>query len=147
MRTILLLAAMLVASAASADIAPSGETIISSQQDARRLLASKGVTLQWNDWNTRGSVRVTRGPIWRLTAAQAQAGGPGRLFMDGTITEIGKGYFTFSGTIRISDTPDVGRKCEATKDWHFAITQGRPYYRLREFEWCDELTDYVDIYF
>ena len=39
------------------------------------------------------------------------------------------------------------RICEKTKDWHFAITQGRPYYRLREFEWCDGLTDYIDLYF
>ena len=71
----------------------------------------------------------------------------GRLFLDGTITEIGAGYFTFEGTIRITDTPDPGRQCEDNKSWHFAVTQNRPYYRLREFEWCDGLTDYIDIYF
>ena len=115
---------------------------------AGRLLNNTGVTLQWLDWNTRGTAAVTRdGDIWHLRAAQAQAGGPGRLWLDGDITEIGADYFTFEGTIRIVDTPDTGRRCEKSKTWHFAVTQGRPYWRLREFEWCDGLTDYVDIHF
>jgi hypothetical protein len=140
----LLLPLTLLATAASPASEP---TRVSSARDAERLLAAKGVTLQWLDWNTRGTVRVQRGPVWRLTASQAQAGGPGRLHMDGEIVEIGAGYFTFRGSISITDTPDEARRCEANKDWHFAITQGRPYYRLREFEWCDDLTDYVDIHF
>lgn len=84
--------------------------------------------------------------MWTLRAAQAGSGG-GRLFLDGSILEIGEGFFTFRGTIRITDTPDAGRSCERDKTWHFAITQNRPYYRLREFGWCDGLTDYIDIYF
>ena len=125
---------------------PGEKTQILSEADAQRLLHNKGVTLQWIDWNTRGTAVVSpRDGLWTLRAAQA--GGKGRLFLDGTITEIGEGYFTFDGTIRISDTPDPGRQCENTKSWHFAVTQNRPYYRLREFEWCDGLTDYVDIYF
>lgn len=146
MRAFLILPLVLL-TAASPGHAEGEGTRIASQRDAQRLLAAKGVTLQWIDWNTRGSVRVRKGPVWRLSAAQAQAGGPGRLQLDGTVTEIGKGYFTFRGTIRMTDTPDPGRRCEATKEWHFAITQARPYYRLREFEWCDGLTDYIDIHF
>ncbi len=142
MRHALLLPLALLTAAAPAD-----RTTITSPRDARRLAENKGVTLQWIDWNTRGSVRVVRGSSWRLTATQAQAGGSGRLFVDGTVTEIGKGFFTLRGTIRMTDTPDIGRRCEATKDWHFAITQNRRYYRLREFEWCDGLTDYIDIHF
>jgi hypothetical protein len=141
-RTLLLLPLVALLAAA-----PAEQSRVTSPRDAERLLAAKGVTLQWLDWNTRGSVRVQRGPVWRLTASQAQAGGPGRLHMDGDIVEIGAGYFTFRGSISITDTPDEPRLCEANKDWHFAITQNRPYYRLREFEWCDELTDYVDIHF
>lgn len=123
-------------------------TRVLSQADARRLLANKGLTLQWIDWNTRGTVEISQtGGVWHLRGAQAEAQGPGRLFLDGAITEIGAGYFTFEGTIRIADTPDRGRACEARKTWHFAVTQNRQYYRLREFEWCDYLTDYIDIYF
>jgi len=81
--------------------APQEATRITSQADAARLGRAKGVTLQWIDWNTRGSVRVQRGRLWHLTASQAQAGGPGRLVMDGDVTEIGPGYFTFRGSIRI----------------------------------------------
>jgi hypothetical protein len=115
---------------------------------ADRLLHNKGVALQWIDWNARGTATVTRdGPVWHLRAAQVQAGGAGRLWLDGDVTEIGRDYFTFEGTIRITDTPDAGRACEKTKPWHFAVTQNRRYWRLREFEWCDGLTDYVDIYF
>jgi len=114
----------------------------------QRLLRNKGVTLQWIDWNTRGTATVTEAAgIWHLRAAQAQPGGPGRLFLDGDIAEIGTDYFTFEGRIRIAETPDPGRLCDKTKTWHFAVTQNRPYWRLREFEWCDGLTDYIDIYF
>lgn len=147
-----LTAALLTGTAALAQATPSypGETTrITSPTDARRLLRNKGLTLQWIDWDRarRGSVAVVRGPLWSLRGSQAQRGGAGRVTLDGTITEIGRGFFTFRGTIRIADTPDPGRVCAKTKDWHFAVTQNRPYYRLREFEWCDGLTDYVDIYF
>lgn len=123
-------------------------TRILDEGDARRLLANKGLTLQWIDWDHRGSVLITReGGVWKLHGRQAGANGPGLLALDGKITEIGADYFTFQGKISITDTPDVGRTCSAEKTWRFAITQNRRYYRLREFEWCDELTDYIDIYF
>lgn len=112
-----------------------------------RLLNNKGVTLQWISWDQRGTANARMmGQRVLLTAAQAKTGA-GRLFMDGEVTEIGSDHFIFRGTIRIADAPDPGRRCEATKDWRFAITQNRPYWRLREFEWCDGLTDYIDIYF
>lgn len=115
---------------------------------AARLRANKGVTVQWIGWNDRGTASVTdNAGTLTLRAAQAQPDGPGRLLLDGTVSEIGADYFVFDGTIRITDTPDAGRRCEADKVWHFAVTQNRPYWRLREFEWCDGLTDYVDIYF
>lgn len=115
---------------------------------AQRLLHNKGLTLQWIDWNTRGRATVSRaGGVWTLRGAQSERGGPGRLELDGTISEIGSDYFIFEGRIRIAETPDKGRLCEQTKTWRFAITQRRKYYRLREFEWCDGLTDYIDVHF
>lgn len=114
-----------------------------------RLVNNKGLSLQWISWDVRGTVEVRReGERLRLTGSQADPdGGPGRLTLDGDVIDVGPDYFTFQGTIRITDSPDAGRVCEARKLWHFAITQNRKYYRLREFEWCDGLTDYVDIYF
>ena len=123
-------------------------TRIVDRAASQRLLANKGLTLQWIDWNTRGHAVVRReGRVWKLRGAQAEAGGPGRLWLDGEIREIGRDYFLFEGKIRIADTPDRGRLCEQNKSWRFAITQRRTYYRLREFEWCDGLTDYIDIHF
>lgn len=123
-------------------------TRIHDSAAAARLRANKGVTLQWIDWNSRGSAYVSvRKGVWTLRAAQAQAGGAGRLFLDGTITEIGRDYFLFDGVVKITDTPDAGRACEKRDVWRFAVTQNRRYWRIRTFEWCDGLTDYVDIYF
>lgn len=154
LRGLPLLGALVLASAvpAHADEAPaarSGEmTRILDQRSADRLGQNKGLTLQWIDWGRRGVAVINhQGGLWKLHGEQTERNGPGKVELDGVISEIGQGYFTFSGTIRISDTPDRGRVCEKTKDWHFAVTQNRPYYRLREFEWCDGLTDYIDIYF
>lgn len=124
-----------------------GATRILDRAAADRLLEAKGVTLQWIGWDQRGPVSVREeGGTITLSGAQHQPDGPGRLSLSGRVVEIGADYFTFQGTIRITDTPDPGRMCEGDKQWHFAITQNRPYWRLREFEWCDGLTDYIDIY-
>ena len=132
------------------DASPSAQTgtRILDEAELVRLYNASEMTLQWISWDRRGSVSILRGPDgWvYLSGAQSAANGPGRVSLQGRITEVGTGYFTFDGTIRITDTPDTGRRCEATKKWHFAVTQDRPYWRLREFEWCDGLTDYIDIY-
>lgn len=122
-------------------------TTVLSERDAQRLSGASGITLQWISWDDRGQVSAhadARG-VWYLSGSQT--GEQGELKVDGIITEIGEGYFTLDGTVSIQNTPDAGRDCRAAKTWHFAITQNRRYYRLREFEWCDRLTDYVDIYF
>ena len=142
-----LLAALGLCAAAAPALADAPTRIL-NQTAAQRLLHNKGLTLQWIDWDTRGRATVSRaGGVWTLRGTQSERGGPGRLLMDGTISEIGSDYFNFEGKIRIAETPDRGRLCEQTKSWRFAITQRRKYYRLREFEWCDGLTDYIDVHF
>lgn len=128
--------------------APAAPTIYDAAM-AERLRANRGLTLQWIDWNRRGTARITVRPdgAWHLTGTQRSADTDGLLTLDGVVTEVGAEYFVFDGTITITDAPDAGRKCSDNKVWQFAITQNRPYWRLREFEWCDGLTDYVDIYF
>lgn len=139
--------ALLASPALAQDSAPEPTRVL-DRAAGQRLLNTKGLTLQWIDWNTRGRAQVVRERgVWKLRGAQAEAGGPGRLLIDGRIGEIGRDYFTLIGTVRIADTPDRGRLCEQSKTWRFAITQRRKYYRLREFEWCDSLTDYVDLHF
>ena len=124
-------------------------TRILSQDAAHRLRNNSGMTLQWITWDRRGDVEVTidANGVWYLSGSQSAQDGPGRVTVDGVVTEIGADYFLLDGRVAITDTPDAGRRCAADKVWRFGVTQGRQYWRLREFEWCDDLTDYVDIYF
>lgn len=126
---------------------PAEPTRILDEQGAKRLMRNEGVTLQWIGWEERGPVwaAVTETGHWSLMAGQK--GETGRLDLEGFVTEIGEDYFLFKGTIKMLGTPDRERLCNTTKTWRFAVTQNRSYYRLREFEWCDYLTDYIDIYF
>ncbi len=122
-------------------------TEVSSVRDANRLRTAQGISLQWIGWDRRGQVHVSRSPdgVWRVNGLQRGDGG--RLAVDGVITEIGEDYFLMDGRIVISGAPGRGRLCMDDKVWRFEVTQNRTYYRLREFEWCDRLTDYIDIYF
>ena len=119
-----------------------------STRTLERLRGNEGVTLHWSSWDHRGpvSVRSVNGETF-LSGSQIATDGAGTLWFDGKVVESGDDYFIFEGLIRIANTPDAGRVCEQTKRWRFAITQNRPYFRMREFEWCDGLTDYIDIYF
>lgn len=112
------------------------------------LRGNSGLTLQWIDWNKRGMVEVSqRGNVVHLKGAQVAPDGKGRIELEGDVLSIDSNDFIFRGRITITDTPDLGRKCIKDGDSEFAITQGRRYWRMREFEWCDDLTDYIDIYF
>ncbi len=127
---------------------PSEPTRILDHAAAERLFGNSGLTLQWIGWEERGRVwiAVDEDGQWLLTGEQRGEDGS-RLSLEGFITEIGSDYFTYSGTVKILGSPDAERFCNTTKEWRFAVTQNRKYWRLREFEWCDDLTDYIDIYF
>lgn len=75
---------------------------------AQRLRANKGLTLQWIDWDRRGTAQVSVQPdgAWHLTGSQQSRTGPGRVVLDGTVTEVGANYFLFDGTITITE---IGR--------------------------------------
>ena len=134
--------------AAAAPAAADRQPVEMDEITADRLVNNRGLTLQWISWDQRGHAQARRGSDGLyLTGSQVDPAKPGAVFLDGKVTAAGPDWFTFEGLIRITHAPDEGRTCEASKTWHFAITQNRKYYRLREFEWCDGLTDYIDIYF
>ena len=123
-------------------------TEVRNQAALEKLRGNAGLTLQWISWNDRGILDVSqRGAVVHLKGVQLQPGGPGRLEIDGDVVSIDSDSFIFRGRIAILDTPDAGRSCIKNGDSEFAITQNRKYWRMREFEWCDRLTDYIDIYF
>lgn len=128
---------------------PDSPTKILDPEMAERLFANTGITLQWIGWETPGRtwVAVDDRGYWLATADQKGTSGE-RLSLEGFVTEIGRDYFLYDGTIKILGSPSRDRLCNVSKrGWRFEITQNRKYWRLREFEWCDGLTDYIDIYF
>ncbi len=127
---------------------PETPTKITDQAAAERLFGNSGITLQWIGWKQRGPVfiAIDEDGVWWLTGKQEGEDGSG-LKLEGRISEIGSDYFLFQGEIKIIGSPDDERFCRGNKQWRFGITQNRKYWRLREFEWCDRLADYIDIYF
>lgn len=125
-----------------------GATNVMSIKDAERLRTLEGITLQWIGWDRRGKVSMTMDEdgVMRLSGSQLDQSGAG-VRLSGRIAEVGKDYFLLDGRIEIADAPSVGRSCDLEKVSRFEVTQRRSYYRLREFEWCDGLTDYIDLYF
>ncbi|HEV7234103.1 MAG TPA: hypothetical protein VGN36_07640 [Sphingorhabdus sp.] len=131
-----------------APLAPVRATEVRDRTALERLRGNAGLTLQWIGWEKRGLLEVSqRGDVVHVKGAQVAPDGKGRVEVEGDILSIDANHFILRGTIAITDTPDNGRRCVKQGDSEFAITQGRKYWRMREFEWCDELTDYVDIYF
>lgn len=124
-------------------------TKVISPADLTRLINNKGMSLQWMSGPARGQVRVlvdVASGQWTLAAAHGDQAGA-YVGVEGFVSEVGDNYFQLTGTLTILNTPDQGRTCRAFGNWRFAITQNRKYYRLRQFEWCDGLTDYIDIHF
>ena len=139
------------ASGGSASIAPMppvAATIINDQRTAEKLRGNQGLTLQWISWDYRGKLEVAqRGDVMHLSGSQAAKDGDGLLTLTGDVTRIDADSFILNGTLTIRNTPDANRDCRLAGPMTFAITQNRQYFRMRKFEWCDGLTDYIDIYF
>lgn len=128
-------------------LAPVKATEVRDPLALRKLMGNSGLTLQWIDWEKRGRIAATKkGEVVHLSGSQSGANGA-VLAVEGDVLAIDTKHFILRGRIAITNTPDPGRSCLKEGDHEFAITQNRKYWRLREFEWCDELTDYVDIYF
>ena len=127
---------------------PVKETEVRNQSALEKLRGNAGIAVQWNYDSSRGDLEVTQiGDVVHLKGIQNAVSGKGRLEIDGDVLSIDATHFIFRGRISMIDTPDEGRKCIKDGDSEFAITQNREYWRMREFEWCDGLTDYIDIYF
>lgn len=136
------------AASSAPPLAPVRATEVRDQAALERLRGNSGLTLQWIGWDKRGILEVNqRGPVVHLSGSQVSPDGKGRLEIEGDVLSIDSDSFILRGQIRIVGTPDAGRSCTKENDSEFAITQGRKYWRLREFEYCDQLTDYIDIYF
>jgi hypothetical protein len=153
MKTLLAsLALMLAAAGAIAQTppAPGERTIVNDRTALNRLRRNSGITLQWISFETarRGHVVAQmNGGLLHLSGSQSARGGAGRVTLDGDVLRINPRSFFFRGRIVITDAPDRGRNCVREGTYEFRATGQRRYWRLQDFEACDGLADYVDIYF
>jgi hypothetical protein len=147
------LALLLIATGAAAQTpppAPGERTIVNDRTALGRLRRNSGITLQWISFETaaRGHVVAQmNGGLLHLSGAQRARNGAGRVTLDGDVLRINPRSFFFRGRIVITDAPDRGRNCVREGTYEFRATGQRRYWRLQDFEACDALADYVDIYF
>ncbi|ALM86152.1 hypothetical protein [Bordetella sp. N] len=125
---------------------PVQKTIIQDQVAYERLMNNSGITVQWLWSAKRGHLKAQDvNDVVKLEGTQANH--EGTLKINGEVVAISKDRFRFRGTILILEAPDKGRHCERTGDFDFRISGQRKYWRLQQMEFCDRLTDYVDVYF
>jgi hypothetical protein len=126
------------------------KTVVKSQAAKQMLLGKHLFSLQWISWDYFGKAAVTqKGGVFFLKGEQKSREGDDYLTIDGTITEINRYDFRFSGKIvtKISHINN-GEPCVREGDFTFKITGKRKYWRLMEMDNpCDPVTDYVDIFF
>jgi hypothetical protein len=131
-------------------VIPQPDTIINDQATLERLLGNSGITVQWLTWDQEGRGELStswQGKVLYIEGSHKSQTSSGIMTIKGSIVQVDKDRFLFDGRITITETPDAGRKCVKDGISQFAVTQRRKYFRLREFEWCDHLTDYIDIFF
>ncbi|HKX77866.1 MAG TPA: hypothetical protein VJM34_05030 [Novosphingobium sp.] len=145
------LALSLAATAALAQPPVAGErTIVNDRTALNRLRRNSGMTLQWISFESpaRGHVVAQmNGGLLHLSGSHSARSGPGRVTLDGDVLRINPRSFFFRGRIVITDAPDRGRNCVREGTYEFRATGQRRYWRLQDFEACDGLADYVDIYY
>ncbi len=126
------------------------KTVINDQVAKRKLLGKHLFSLQWISWNYFGKANVTqKNGVYYLKGTQKSRENDDYLEIDGVITEINSKNFKFDGkiTTKVSHINE-GEPCVREGEMNFAITGKRKYWRLQEMQNpCNEVTDYVDIFF
>ena len=144
------LAAATGIAAPAAPPAPGEQTIVNDRTALGRLRRNSGITLQWISFETPGRgyvVAQMNGGLLHLNGSQSARSGSGRVTIDGDVLRVNPRSFFFRGRIVITDAPDRGRNCVREGTYEFRVTNQRRYWRLQDFEACDGLADYVDIYY
>lgn len=128
------------------------KTIVNSASARKMLLGKHRFALQWISWDYFGTAIITdkKGVLY-LKGEQKERGGGGGDFLtiDGTLTQIDEREFKFNGKIvtKVSHLNE-GKPCPREGEMTFAITKNRRYWRLQDMQNpCDDVLDYVDIFF
>lgn len=147
-----LIAALILPAQAAGPITAASvpQSHVNSTGGLAKLIANKGVTLQWN-WNAGpGKLAVEARDGWLHLKAEQRDSGGGSLEIDGVVTQLDDRIFTFRGRIALYDA-EAKVDCVRNGDYTFRITGARKFWRLKEqIAGCPgraDLTDYVDIRF
>ena len=138
--------------AVSVSISAQEKTKVNDQAAAQMLLGKHRLSLQWVSWDYFGTAGVTnRGGVYKILGSQRGRGKASSDFVqiNGTITAIDTKEFRFHGEI-ITQVSHIngGSPCSRVGAFTFKITSNRKYWRLQQMDNpCDQVTDYVDIYF
>ncbi len=126
------------------------KTNLNNRTAAAMLLGKHKLSLQWISWDYFGSATVSnKGGVYSIKGEQKGRGNSDFVKIDGTIKSIDAKEFLFDGTIimQISHI-NGGQPCVREGEFTFKITGKRKYWRLQQMDNpCDQVTDYVDIYF
>lgn len=126
------------------------KTVVRDSSAKRMLLGNHKLALQWVSWDYFGVARITeKSGVVYLKGEQKQRGGTDFVKIDGRITEINARDFVFEGTI-VTQVSHIngGEPCTRDGEFTFRITGKRKYWRMKEIDNpCDQVADYVDIFF
>ena len=124
------------------------KTVVKDAKARAMLLGKHKLSLQWIGVEKLGNATVTnKNGVIHLKGEQKV--GADFLKIDGTISRIESKSFTFVGKIETSVSHIKGGEvCTREGEMTFRITGKRKYWRLMQMNNpCDEVVDYVDIYF
>jgi hypothetical protein len=126
------------------------QTIINDKSAKSKLLGKHRFSLQWISWNYFGRADISeQDKLLRIKGEQKQRKGSDFISIEGIITELNKSDFKFDGEIitRVSNIKN-GSPCKRSGEMTFEIKGNRRFWRLREMQNpCDDVTDYIDIFF
>lgn len=116
------------------------------------VLGKHPLTLQWISWDYSGVINIQKeNGVIKVSGTQLGRGDQANdyLKVSGTLTIVNELHIKINGTIetKISHINN-GNPCVRNGEFNFKSTSGRQYWRMQEWvSPCDNVTDYVDIYF
>lgn len=126
------------------------KTIVNDKAAKAKLLGKRKFSLQWIGWNYFGTAMITeQDGVVKVDAEQKSRENSDYVRMSGIITVIDSLQFKFRGIIETQVYHlNGGKPCKREGDFIFAIKANRKYWRLQEMNNpCEEVVDYVDIFF
>jgi hypothetical protein len=126
----------------------SAQTDVKDRAEYRKLLGTHKLSLQWVSWEKFGKVTIAEERGMLKVHGRQELNGD-YVQIDGTIVSVERNRFVFEGVIttRVSYNNN-GEPCHRRGDFDFAAKGKRRYWRMQQIENpCEEIADYVDIYF